>query len=63
MSEPSSGGGPAAHDPIVPDSERTVRGTTETRQGRPAGMVRRVLVLGLVLVVLGFAVAYLFGRP
>lgn len=51
--------GPIARDPVVPDSDRAVRDTTEARQGRPVGRIRWVLAVGLLLVVIGFGISYL----
>jgi hypothetical protein len=37
-----------------------VRGPEKTRQGRPEGVVRHILLISTALVVILFAVAYIF---
>jgi hypothetical protein len=37
-----------------------VRGPEEARQGRPEGVVRRILLISTALVVILFVVAYIF---
>jgi hypothetical protein len=61
---PAGAAGPADPTLVTPSTERPeIVNPTEARQGAPAGRVRWVLVVGLVCVVIAFALAYLGTRP
>lgn len=45
------------------DEPAVVRNPTEASQGAPAGRVRWVVILGLLLAVIGYIVVYFATRP
>ncbi len=49
-------------DPTQPDAP-IVQTTTEARAGSTPGVARYVLIFGLLLVIIIFAVIFLVGRP
>lgn len=54
---------PLIAQPTLAGDPAPVRNATEARQGAPAGRVRYVLTIGIVVVALGFLVVYLLTKP
>jgi hypothetical protein len=60
---PAGPADPTLVSPAVDGSRPEIVNPTEARQGSPAGRVRWVLIVGLVCVVIAFALAYMATRP